>query len=120
MRYNKNIILEILQSNFEDEIETFIDCYVMDLEAYELLRLFEHTADYAELGSINEMHVLDFRVEREEDEEIIDGIFFVQASIEGYAYWEHEHIYLGSEDAEFEFHFSFLARRNQYYSFGMY
>lgn len=122
MHYNKNIILEILQSNFEDEIESFVDCYVMDMEPYQLEEAFEQTADYALLEAIDDMDVINFHVEKdaENDSEMLSGRFYVLAILEGYAYWDGEHVFLGTDEVELDFEFAFLKREDKYFDFEMY
>ena len=121
MHYNKNIILEILQSNFGAEIESFVDCYVMDMDPGQLAGAFEQTVDYAVLDTIDEMDVVNFHVEKDiTDEEMMDGIFYVLAMLEGYAYWGGEHVFVGSEEIELDFHFSFLKFNGKYSNFKTY
>lgn len=121
MHYNKNIILEILQSNFGAEIESFVDCYVMDMDSDQLSGAFEQTVDYAVLDTIDEMDVVNFQVEKDRtDEEMMNGVFYVLAMLEGYVYWEGEHVFVGSEEIELDFRFSFLKYNGEYFDFKMY
>ena len=47
MLYNKNIVLEIIISNFEQQIEDKVSDYVIDLDAFMLEQIFEQIIDYA-------------------------------------------------------------------------
>lgn len=65
MVLNKNILTNILQSNFELEITECIEDAIMNMESRELEKIFEEFIDYAYLDEITGMEVSSFSVEEE-------------------------------------------------------
>lgn len=117
MLYNKNIVLDILSSNFWDSIEDFTNGCVMDMSSIDLDGVFEYMTDYAALDSITEMKVTDYEAEKEEGDifkELISGILEVSADIEGYAHWDGEDILIDHGEVVLGFSFSFYAEKGEY------
>lgn len=110
MLFNKNIILEILQSNFWNKIESYIDEYIMELEPYELEQVFDFTVDYGLMDGIGEIVIEEYHVEQTIREQLVSGIFSTLVSVEGYTHWEKENVFVGVEEIELVFYFSFLAQ----------
>lgn len=106
MLFNKNIILEILQSDFGDEIEAMVDVCVMDLEPAELESIIEYSVDYALLDEIEEMYVSDYEIENEGGRQVVSGILEVKAMISGYSHWDGEEVYV--EDGSTGFGIGFV------------
>lgn len=94
MLFNKNIILEILQSNFGNEIEAMVDACVMDMEPDELESIIEYSVDYAVLDEIEDMHVLDYGIENEGKQQTVSGVLEVRTMISGYSHWDGEDMYV--------------------------
>lgn len=94
MLFNKNIILEILQSEFGEQIDAMIENCVMDLEPYELDTVFEYSADYAFLDGIEEMSIAEYEVEKEHGNESVCGVLEVKVSIIGYTHWDGEEVHV--------------------------
>lgn len=92
MLFNKNIILEILQSDFGEQVDTMIESCVMDMEACDLDSILEYSADYALLDEIEEMTVTEYDAEEEYDQTSVRGILEVKAMITGYTHWDGEEI----------------------------
>lgn len=115
MNYNKNIILDILRSNFFEEIETFVTNYVLDLEENDLIMFFETSVDYAMLDYIEEISVVYYEVEKEEGQDNISGMINVIAEIDGYLHWDGEENFVGSNEIEIGIDFSFYEENNDFF-----
>lgn len=115
MNYNKNIVLDILRSNFWDEIEKFVMDYVLDLENDELIEVFETLVDYAMLDYIEEMSVDCYEVEQEENKKNISGVLDVVANIDGYAHWDGEGNLIDDGEIEIGIGFRFYEEEEEYF-----
>lgn len=117
MTYNNNIILNILQSNFWDEIEICVADYIISLDEFNLAENFDNIVDYAELDSINEMLVdsYEIKLEAEEDREYISGIIEIECSIDGYVHWDRENIAIDKGIVNVGVQFSFCSEKDKYY-----
>lgn len=116
MLYNRNIVLDILRSNFWDPIEEFTNRCIMDMNGMELERFLEYTVDYANLDFITEMKVIDYEVEKEEDSsgESVSGTLEVSAEIDGYTHWDGEDILSDSGEITLGFSFNFYVEEGKY------
>lgn len=63
MLYNKNIVHEIIISNFEQQIEDKVSDYVIDLDAFMLEQIFEQIIDYACVDYIESIEVEEYHVQ---------------------------------------------------------
>lgn len=108
MKYNKNIVLNILSSEFFEQIEEFIEQCVWKLDCSVL------AADYAELDYIDGLRVLDYDVSQEEESEHISGTLEVSTVIDEHAYWEGEDIVVGSDFYTLGLTFEFLGHGDHY------
>lgn len=115
MKYNKNIILYILSSEFFEQIEEFTMHCVWELGDSELCYMIDGGADYAELNYIEGLYVLDYEVVQEEENERIYGALEVSTSIDGYVHWEDKDIATGTGDYTLGLSFEFL-NCGDYYS----
>lgn len=105
---DKNSVLTILGTCFWDEIEEFVTEVVDEFSADELGMLFtEYLVDYARLDEIDELEAADIEVQEEDETEIISGEIRLSAFVNGYAYWDGEEQYLGTEEAGMSFWFQF-------------
>lgn len=114
MKYNKNIVLNILSSEFFKQIEEFIEQCVWELDGSELAHIIYEGADYAELDYIDGLRILDYDVWQEEENEHISGALEVSAVIDGYAYWEGEDIAVGFGFYTLGLTFEFLGYGDHY------
>ena len=96
MKYNKNIILNILSSKFFEQITEYtLEC-VWQLDESDLWNIFDEEAVCADLDNIDSLRVTDYSVHQDEESEHICGTLEVSAFITGYAHWDGENLYLGS------------------------
>lgn len=114
MKYNKNIVLNILSSEFFEQIDEFVEQCVWELDGCELANIIYEGGDYAELDHIDGLWVLDYDVSQEEENEHISGTLEVSAVIDGYAYWEGEDIAVGSGFYTLGLAFEFLGFGDHY------
>lgn len=110
MLFNKNIILEILQNDFWEKIESYIDEYIMDLEPYELNKYFGTAVDYGLMNGVGEIEIKAYSVEQKAKVQLVSGLFSASVSVEGYVYFEEESMFVGIEDVELFFDFSFTEQ----------
>lgn len=116
MKYNKNIILNILSSNFYDQIKNFaLEC-VWDLDETELYDIGYEGAEYADLDYIDKIRVMDYKVNQEKEKEYLSGILEVWAGIDGYIFEDEENtnIYTGSGLHVFGMTFGFWGSQDVY------
>ena len=114
MLFNKNIVLEILRSNFAEEIDRCVEKCVESLDDLELESVFESAVDFAALDVIVEMEVEDYTVEKEDDERYVEGTFDVMVSVDGYERINGENVYKDSGIVHFEIGFSFYVENGKY------
>ncbi len=117
MKYNNNIILNMISSEFFSQVEEAALEFVWHLEAADLWDIFEEGADYAELDHIYSLRVPAYQSEHQEEAEYISGILEVSAFIKGYKNWEEENIPAGSKMCVFNMKFGFYASQNHYFDF---
>lgn len=115
MLLNKNVVLEILQSEFAEEIEMQTITCVMDMESYELVEIFENSVDYVEVDEIDELEIVKYNTE-ERGKNFLDvsGIMQMRVLLEGYVHWDGENMYIGSQHTFLAFEFSFSKEEEQY------
>ncbi|MDE6892105.1 MAG: hypothetical protein K2P30_14270 [Lachnospiraceae bacterium] len=107
MLLNKNIVFEIIDTNFMDDVTACCEESVLRMDEGELGDYFEEYADKACLNTI-----YDINVENYEDEEVhgvqrVDGLLEIAALISGYADWGDEAEYIGDAEVILGFAFSF-------------
>ena len=114
MKYNENIVLDILSSEFFGEIEEYtLEC-IWQMTESDIWDIIDEGADYAELEYIDGLEVIDYEVKEEDETEYISGTLEVSACIDGYAHWDGEDINMGSGFCELDMSFGFLRCRDEY------
>lgn len=114
MLFNKNIILEILQSDFGNQVEAMIENCVMDMEASELELLMGYSVDYALLDGIEEIYVTEYEVESEHGEQNVSGVLDIKAMISGYTHWDGEEMHVEDGVVNLVIGFYFETDGNQH------
>ncbi len=114
MKYNKNIILNILSSEFWDEIVEYAAECIWYLDEEELFRAFEDEVDFAELDNIEKMKVIDYEIEEDGDIERILGTLDIWSDLNGYVQWDGENISMGSALVTLGIAFSFSVENGVY------
>lgn len=114
MKYNKNIVLNILSSEFFDPIEEYTTECIWEMDGADLCRVFDMSVDYAELDYIDGLYVSDYDIEEDEEGECISGTLEVSAYIEGYVHWDGENVNVKNEIYEFVMYFQFYADGDEY------
>lgn len=117
MLYNKNIVLQIIVSNFSNELEMAIYEATKDLDGFELEEIFEQLIDFAEVDDIGNTEVVDYKVDVCDDVNVLHGIIKVDVSLDGYVHWDGENEILDTQNYEFEFEFGFKDKEEKYYDF---
>lgn len=107
MKYDRNLVVTIIENEFWDDLYNEIDDSVMNMEGQELDEAFETYVDYAELDQIENVKVV--WVEQEEDDTctIVRGILEADVSLDGYVYFEGENNMVNSSEVTLEFEFQF-------------
>ena len=118
MIYNNNIILNILQSEFWDEIEIYVAGCILDFDDWNSNDTFENIVDYAELDSIDEMVVDSYNIEENPDgvREYISGMMEIRSYVDGYVHWDGEDMVVDSGEVSIGVQFSFYAEDDKYYN----
>lgn len=113
--YNKNIILNILNNTFGDEIEEYVQNCVVRMESDELEEYIGQEVDYAILDRVTQMVVQDFEIVIEgENQELISGTLEVFAQIDGWVHWDCEEIYIESIILPIGLLYEFHAENDKY------
>ena len=115
--YNKNIVLEIIISNFEQQIEDKVSDYVIDLDAFMLEQIFEQIIDYACVDYIESIEVEEYHVQNRDEIDTITGILRVIVLLEGYVHWDGEDEFVEDQSAIINFRFTFANDNNEYVDF---
>lgn len=118
MVYNKNIIIDILQREFRNEIEEYVEISIMKMDGNELDEAFDYNPfiDFAVMDCINEMNILSWEVEEdvcEKDKQVVSGTLEISVQIAGYTNWENENI-VDTNEINVGFHFAFLCVNGKY------
>ena len=89
-------------------IETFtIEC-VSELGTDELEIIFtDYLVDYASLDEIEELKITDMEIECDDGVETVSGEMRLDILVEGYAHWDGSEEYLGTEETEIRYKYSF-------------
>lgn len=97
-----------MEECFWDEIETFtIEC-VSELGTDELEIIFtDYLVDYASLDEIEELKIMDMEIECDDGVETVSGEMRLDILVEGYAHWDGSEEYLGTEETEIRYKYSF-------------
>ena len=90
MLYNNNIVLNILSTIFEKEIEDYVQDCVIEMDSQELEEYFEREVEYAILSFLRQIIVEDYKIEVRENQEIISGTLEVIGEMEGFCFWDEE------------------------------
>lgn len=117
MLYNKNIVHEIIISNFEQQIEDKVSDYVIDLDAFMLEQIFEQIIDYACVDYIESIEVEEYHVQNRDETDTITGILRVIVLLEGYVHWDGEDEFVEDQSAIINFSFTFANDNNEYVDF---
>ncbi len=105
---NRNSVLTLIEECFWDEIEVFTMECVGEFGADELAMIFtDYLVDYARLDMIEELKIINMEVERDGKEKIVSGEMLLDISVEGYAHWDGDEEYLGTEEAEICYKYRF-------------
>lgn len=95
--YNKNIILNILGGIFGDEIETYVQNYILQLGSEELEAYFEREVDYAVFNRFDRLVVESYEVKSEgEYGDLISGVLEARSKMDAFVRSEEEAVYKGS------------------------
>lgn len=110
MLFNSNIILEVLKSNFTEEIALFVHKCIEQLDEYDLEDIFESEADYALADFIEGIEVEDFSVEDENDGQKVEGTLEIIVSVSGYE----DNLFIGTGSIILGIGFSFYVENEKY------
>lgn len=110
MRFNSNIILEVLKSNFAEEITLYVHKCIGQLDEYDLSNIFESEADYALADFIEGIEVEDFSTEDENDGKKVEGTLEIIVSISGYD----DRTFIGTGNIILGIGFSFHVENEKY------
>lgn len=105
---DRNSVLTLVEECFWDEIETFtIEC-VSEFGTDELEIIFtDYLVDYASLDEIEELKITDMEIECDDGVETVSGEMRLDILVEGYAHWDGSEEYLGTEETEIRYKYSF-------------
>ena len=98
MLLNKNIVFEIIDTNFIDDVTACCEESVLRMDEGELSDYFEEYADKACLAAIYDINVENYDDEETDGIQTVEGLLEIAALINGYADWGDEAEYIG--DAE--------------------
>ena len=105
---DRNSVLTLMEECFWDEIEAFTIEYVSEFGTDELEIIFtDYLVDYASLDEIEELKITDMEIECDEDVETVSGKMQLDILVEGYAHWDGSEEYLGTEETEIYYKYSF-------------
>lgn len=107
MLLNKNIVFEIIDANFIDDVTACCEESVLRMDEGELSDYFEEYADKACLATIYDINVENYDDEETDGEQTVEGLLEIAALINGYADWGDEAEYIGDAEVILGFAFSF-------------
>lgn len=107
MLLNNRIVLQIIDSNFVDDVMAGCDDAVMRMDEEDFAVYFECSVDSIDMETIEDMNVESYEDEETDGILEIDGILEVYVLVNGYAYWDGENEYVGDAEISMGFSFSF-------------
>ncbi len=107
MLLNKNIVFEIIDTNFIDDVTDCCEESVLRMDEDDLGDYFEEYADKACLETIYDINVEDYDEEEKDGIQTVEGLLEIAALINGYADWGDEAEYIGDAEVILGFAFSF-------------
>ena len=119
MIYNRQIVLEILRSEFGKEIEQFVSRQVMNLNSDELEFFLDMPASYAMFNSVNKMEVYNYKAEKKAGKskgDYIHGIVVILAEIDAFVHRDEQEQYVDSVEVELEVFFAFDEENERFYN----
>lgn len=115
MLFSDNIVLEILQSEFGDEIEEMAESYVMDLQPNEIRSIFSLPIDFAVVDEIVWTHIVEFFVENEDGMNIVSGELELLMVLDGYGHMDGENSCIDAGKTFLRMDFSFCEKENKFF-----
>lgn len=107
MLLNKNIVFEIIDTNFMDDVTACCEESVLRMDEEELGDYFEEYADKACLETIYDINVENYEDDVFDGTQTVEGLLEIAALINGYADWGDEAEYIGDAEVILGFSFSF-------------
>ena len=107
MLLNNNIVFEIIDTNFMDDVTACCEEAVLRMYEAELGDDFEDYADKACLNTIYDINVENYEDDEAAGVQTVEGLLEIAAMVNGYADWGDEAEYIGDADIILGFAFSF-------------
>ncbi len=120
MLLNNIIILEILQNNFGERIDSEIYESIMLLDQYDFENMFECPVEMIGEYEIEDMNVDSYSVEPGKTSNEISGILSVLVALKGYVIFENKPEFLEDTEAELIYSFSFSSFGRKYTNFDIF
>ena len=114
MLFNRNIILEVLRSNFAKNIKEFVDKCIMEWDGFDLDDIFEEAVDFALLDSVEEMTIEEYNVEDENGGQTVDGICEITVAVNGFIKAGEDVAYRDTQIAVLGIGFSFYVENDKF------
>lgn len=117
MLYNKNILREIIESNFGQIIEQKVSDYVTNMDSFELEQIFAQLIDFAYVYDIENIEVEDYNIEEVEKDIRIEGKLSVTAGLEGFTHFDGENEFVSDQSIVINVDVSFWLINDKYCDF---
>lgn len=114
MKFDKNMVAAIIESQFQDDLYNQISNLVADLDDAYLSELFDSYIDYVELSQIVEANVVCVEQESEIAYSIVCGILEVEIDLAGYSVNGNRYTFLENSTVTLELEFNFIHEKTNY------
>lgn len=119
MLYNKNIVGEILLSEFSEEIEANVEYYLLMIDQQRLQQYFDVPVEAIDFGEIDEVEVRQFDVEKEGAAAKVYGSVKISVYLDGYEMVKDDMLLVDTAKVDLGFGFSFEQKEKIYNNFKM-
>lgn len=107
MKFDKNLVSTILENEFWDDMYGYAEDSVMELDDYDLGRVFERDMDCAKLDTIEQISVYSIEQEKDEGDIIVSGELGMELELMGCVYYDGDYECVETARAWMSFTFGF-------------
>lgn len=116
MNFNKSIIEDIISENFIGIIQDECNSYITDLNSEDIDNLFDNFIDYIDIDSIGDLNIINYSINKLDDETEISGTYEINIDVNGYAHWDKENFFLESSELKLIMDFVFYEESESKFS----
>ena len=117
MRFNHNIVQNIIEANFMEDVAERVSTDVWNMSGIHMDGLFERDVDLVDLDDLLGFRIDKFQVADWDNATHVAGIITVFVSVDGISRYDGEDITVGSADIPLRYRFFFTVQGGKYDEF---